>query len=158
MKVPRKRYTEIQKRRLIASIRKRLEGRSLQAALRLTSNLEQVPTKTLEHFWYQRKQLEAAAQAEEASRHDQKYHGPFSNSEEVAGPVDHQEPTTEEPARLLTDSGQMRCSRCRSTSHLEEIEGDFHCNICNHFLAWEPVEDYQVRYRESPYRRWHWMM
>lgn len=34
------------------------------------------------------------------------------------------------PARLVTDGGQLRCSRCSSSRHISEKEGSYFCAIC----------------------------
>jgi hypothetical protein len=147
-------HAEAKKKRILLAAKNRAKGHSLSKAFRLISDRENISVKTISFWWYQAQKEQEKARATEEN---EKVSRPVSNSEEVAGQEDRQEPQApEKSARLLTDSGLMRCSRCRSTSHLEEVEGGFHCNICNHFLAWEEPGDYEVMYRESGYRN-HWM-
>jgi hypothetical protein len=59
---------------------------------------------------------------------------------------------------LRTDQGLNRCSRCSSTNHLyQDADQLWFCGICQVHLPYEPVEDMEIKYTDSPYRKLHWM-
>lgn len=143
------RYPATQKQRCISAVRLRLKQHKIGKAMRLVSDLEGVPTKTLEAWWYAylKQQREAAKQvkAEGKIRPSQ---GKPDDSDRLhslsAPPAPQDRPR---PARLDTDSGLLKCSRCNG-QHIEKREGEtFYCQICEVILLFEgfPTE------KTSPY-------
>lgn len=159
-------YTKTQKQRCISAIKQRAKTRSIQAALRLVSDLEGVKTKTLEDWYYDHKKAERA-QAEAEAEKSKSGIGvvyPTAGSDGLESPsarlpvVPAEPPPPPVPPHVEGHEGQLRCSRCKSTSHLRQLEdGGYYCDVCQVHLPYEPVEDYEVKYTESPYRRLHWM-
>ena len=144
------------KRRCITEIKRQRKDHGPTKALRLVSDVEGVPYKTLQ-MWFLKwqKQERAEAQEKEAEQvSKRRYRLSQDKAESSAGLL----PIAPPPKPYLdTDGGQLKCSRCSSANHLEEVEGGFYCSICKHHLVYEPVEDVQIKYRESPFRVGHWM-
>jgi len=155
MKAKRKYYTDQQKRRFVSAVKTRIRERSIsiQAALRLVSDLENVPVKTLEDLWYQSKKAErvraqAEAKEEVAAR---TYKPPEPIVPAKPAPVP-------ELAFLNTEGGQLSCSRCKSRNHLyQDADRLWFCSICQVHLPYDPVGDMELKYTDSPYRKLHWM-
>jgi hypothetical protein len=101
-------------------------------SIRLVSELEQISPRTLEWWWYEQKkvQQEAAAKAKKPPV------GRVVKSEVV--PALEAAPGQQEPpAKLDTDHGELRCSRCRSSQIEQQEKDSFYCRICQRSLHFE---------------------
>jgi hypothetical protein len=133
-------HAEAKKKRILLAVKNRAEGHSLSKAFRLISDVENISVKTISSWWYHRDQVEQRrSRAEEKSKPDDV----LVVESEVAGTKEGRPRSVrEEPAQLLTDGGQLRCSRCKSTSHIEKRDpGDYFCTICQVVLMFSGFLD-----------------
>jgi hypothetical protein len=162
MKAKRKHYTEHQKRRFVSAIKARLKGRSVQHALRLVSDLEDISVKGLEHIWYTWQKAERLQAEPEKTAADFGVVYPLAGSEKVELSVAHfpLEPVVPPPEPeipYLRTEGELSCSRCKSKDVVYQKPGLYFCQVCKASLPWEDQGDYELKYHESPYRKAHWM-
>jgi len=165
-----KKYPKSFKQRCVSGVKKRLKDHGLMKSIRLVADFEGIPAKSVEAWWYAWKKAEA-----EKSAADFGVVYPLAGTKKNEPcTMDFPEPVGDRPAspgpavappappvppHVESDAGLLRCSRCSSTSHLRQLEdGGYYCDVCQIHLPFEPVEDYEMKYTESPYRKLHWMM
>lgn len=166
MKATRKRYSDVDRQRLISAIKVRLKDHNLASAIRLVSNLHQTPTKSLEKFWYARKKLEAAAPAEEPESHDGESGRLETVVDEAAGTSEKMDRFVDvvpvEPPRpyLCMDFGEPKCSRCGSKNVSEVEEGRWLCGVCGAALPFEDPGDMEIKYHRGHHHHgpYGWMV
>lgn len=126
-----KSYPAVKKQRCLSAIRLRIKKKhSIQKSMRLVSDLEGVPVKTLEwwfYTWRQQQKVEAAIRPSE------------EKPDSSGGLQCLSEPTPQDPrpASLLTDGAELRCSRCSSKQITQQGKEEYYCEICQRSLQFE---------------------
>jgi hypothetical protein len=145
-----------QKKRCISAVKARLPKHGLMKSLRLVSDLEGIPAKTLEDWHYKhQKQLRQEAEAKAVQKSSKPVAGQVADISEKAGHpfplVSPSPPPPEVKPYLDIESGQLRCSRCRSTTHIEYRMETYHCTICGilEFEGW-PEEKTTEYFEHGP--------
>lgn len=145
------------KKRCISAIKARLPKHGLMKSLRLVSDLEQVPSKTLEDWYYRaQKEKEAKAEAQEKKQ--------VESAKVLDGRVANRQASRPDPPPplkpiLRADSGRYLCSQCGTGKHIRELEdGNFFCGICKVNPPYDPGEDYQVKSYDPNATPYYWML
>ena len=131
-------FSAMKRKRCLAAVRARLPKHGLMKSCRMVSDIENVSAKTLEAWHYEdKKRQQEAVRAKEKTEQEKSkrlYRGSEQKPESSAGrfPLVPDPPPAppEVKPRLLTDGGQLSCSRCRSTAHIEYRMETYHCGIC----------------------------
>ena len=140
------------KARTLKRARQLNEKMGFRMAFQQAADESGIPEETI-ISWHQK----AKAEAQEKEKAADWYRGSEGKTETSTARFPIVEPEPVIP-HVSSDTGQLRCSRCRSTKHLvEQDPGLYFCTICRLVLPYEPTKDYEMKYRESKWRSTHWM-
>lgn len=107
-------------------------------SLRLVSDLEGIPAKTLEDWHYKhQKQLR-----QEDENTYKPLVGRFAKFELASTRAP--DPPPPKPPNVNTDGGLLACSKCRN-KHLEERDNSYFCPVCQSLLPAPTWGDYEIK-------------
>ncbi len=152
-------FSAIKRKRCLAEIRARLPKHGLMKSCRMVSDLEMVSTKTLEGWYYEeKKRLEHEARVQEETKQANPKNRYGHRAEKVESPSAPLPlvPDPPKPARLQTDTGLLKCSRCNG-QHIEQREGSYFCSFCGPLVFEGFTKDVEIKCQHAYHRKFHWM-